>query len=342
MDYQPLASAPEADLKQRVPATIGIVVIGRNEGARLLKCLDVLSELRERVIYVDSGSTDGSAEKAGGSGVHVLALDACTPFTAARARNEGFKRLRELVPAVTLVQFVDGDCELLNGWLEKAATFLEQNSEVGAVCGRLRERYPERTIYNMLCDCEWDAPVGDAKACGGIAMMRVSAFESVNGFRSDLIAGEEPELCVRMRGQGWRIRRLGEDMALHDAAMSRFGQWWRRTLRGGYAFAQGVALHGASPERCGVRESRSAWLWGLGMPVGIVTLSAWLGAWAIGLWLIYPLQVIRLAARGGRSARDNWWRAGFLVLGKFPEMLGQLKFLYHRYLGVRPRPIEYK
>ena len=164
----------------------------------------------------------------------------------------------------------------------------------------------------------------------------------MNGYRPDLIAGEEPELCVRLRSAGWRIWRLDLEITLHDAAMTRIGQWWMRALRGGYAYAQGADLHGAPPESHGVRESRSAWFWGLGIPLGALGSATWLGAWAFVLLLVYPLQVIRLALRGARSARENWWRAVFLVMGKFPEVLGQVRFLYHRYLGGKPRLIEYK
>lgn len=321
---------------------IGVVVIGRNEGERLKKCLDSVVGITGRVVYVDSGSEDSSVEIARAIGVEVARLDMRFPFSAARARNEGFRRLRKLGPDLAYVQFVDGDCEVVAGWLEKADAFLDAHHDVAVVCGRLRERYPERSIYNMLCDIEWDTPVGEAKTCGGNAMMRVDVFENVQGYRDDLIAGEEPELCVRLRASGGRIWRLGEEMALHDAAMSHFGQWWKRTLRGGYAFAQGADLHGAPPERLGVRESRSAWFWGLGIPVGVFGLALWWGVWALVLLLIYPLQIVRLAARGGRSARENWWRAGSLVLGKFAEMFGQMKFLFHRHLGGRSRLIEYK
>lgn len=327
---------------REIVSKFGVVVIGRNEGERLEKCLDSVIGLAGRVIYVDSGSTDGSVAMARAKGVVVVDLDMSIPFTAARARNEGFRRLRALAPDLAYVQFVDGDCEVTDGWLGKAATFLDHRKDVAVVCGRLREKYPARTIYNMLCDIEWDTPVGDAKGCGGIAMMRVGAFESVQGFRVDLIAGEEPELCVRLRASGWRIWRLGDEMALHDAAMTRFGQWWTRTVRGGYAFAAGAHLHGAPPERYGVRESLSAWFWGLGIPLGVFGLTWCLGVWALFLMLVYPFQVVRLATRGERSPRENWWRAAFLVLGKFPEMLGQAKFFFQKSLGGQTRLMEYK
>src|SRR5512139_2136631 len=190
------------------PSRVGVVIIGRNEGERLVRCLRSLASEQNQLVYVDSGSTDDSVNTARSRGADVVALDMTVPFTAARARNEGFKRMRKLYPQAEYVQFLDGDCELSPAWLEKAASFLDLNLSVAAVCGRRRERWPERTVYNMLCDIEWDTPIGEAKACGGDVLMRVDAFEEVHGFRPDLIAGEEPELCVRLRASGWKIWRL--------------------------------------------------------------------------------------------------------------------------------------
>jgi GT2 family glycosyltransferase len=321
---------------------IGVVVIGRNEGLRLERCLASLEGVADKVVYVDSGSVDGSVHRARQRGVEVLALDMTQPFTAARARNEGFARLQRVLPAMRYVQFVDGDCEVAAAWLPRAYAFLQSQPMVAVVCGRRRERFPQRSVYNLLCDLEWDTPVGEARACGGDALMRADAFAAVSGYRASLIAGEEPELCVRLRAAGWKIWRLAEEMTLHDAAMTRFGQWWQRSLRAGYAFAEGALLHGAAPERHWLRESRRAWFWGLGVPLAIVALSAVLGGWGLWLLLIYPLQVARLARRGSRSTRENWLQAIFLVLGKFPEMLGQVKFLLNRFGAGKTVLIEYK
>ncbi|MGN8261795.1 glycosyltransferase [Pseudomonas sp. SMSB3] len=321
---------------------IGVVVIGRNEGQRLERCLRSLLGRADQLVYVDSGSTDGSVQLAHALGVEVLALDMTLPFTAARARNEGFTCLQGVCAGVRHVQFVDGDCEVDPAWLSKAQAFLDQHPQVAVVCGRRRERFPERSVYNLLCDLEWDTPIGETKSCGGDALMRVDAFMAVSGFRPDLIAGEEPEMCVRLRARGWKIWRLAEEMTLHDAAITRFGQWWRRSLRAGYAYAEGAYLHGATPERHWLRESRRAWLWGLNLPLAILVVSLVSGGWGLWLLLIYPLQVVRLARRGTRSARENWWQAIFLVLGKFPEMLGQARFLLNRRAAGKPMLIEYK
>jgi len=323
-------------------STVGVVIIGRNEGDRLKRCLKSVHEIADKLIYVDSGSTDGSVDLARSLGAIIIDLDISVPFTAARARNAGFHYLIETKPVVDYVQFIDGDCELNNGWLTKASAFLDENSSVAMVCGRLRERFPEHSIYNQLCDIEWDTPAGETKACGGIAMARADALQKVNGYLESLIAGEEPELCVRLRQAEWIVWRLDYDMAWHDAAMSKFGQWWRRMVRGGYAFAEGTNLHGNSPERHWVTESRRAWVWGLVIPFIVVVSAAIFGVKGLVLLALYPAQVIRLALRGNRSPQENWLHAFFLVLGKFPEVQGQLTFWLNRLFNTRNKIIEYK
>lgn len=318
---------------------VSVVIIGRNEGDRLVRCL---ASLTSQLVYVDSGSTDNSITAATYAGAEVVVLDMTVPFTAARARNEGFSQMKELYPQTEYVQFVDGDCEVSPGWLNSAVSFLDANPGVAAVCGRRRERFPEKSVYNMLCDMEWDSPIGETKACGGDVLMRVDAFENVHGFRPDLIAGEEPELCVRLRASGWKIWRLDQEMTMHDAAITRFWQWWKRTRRCGYAYAEGAHLHGDPPERHRVAESRRVWIWGLAIPLAVICLIVVFGVWGMALLLVYPVQIIRLALRGSQSVKRSWWHALFLVLGKFPEAIGQLNFLYNRLVGKTARLIEYK
>jgi GT2 family glycosyltransferase len=321
---------------------IAIVVIGRNEGERLLKWLSSVRRQVSCLIYVDSGSTDGSAQVAERLGAHVICLDKVRPFTAARARNEGFTAVQALSPELSFIQFVDGDCELVEGWLETAMQFMHQRLDVGAVCGRRRERFPEVSIYNWLCDREWDGPVGDVRAFGGDVMIRASAFEAVGGYREDVIAAEDDELSVRLRASGWHIWRLQSEMTLHDASMKHFSQWWRRALRCGYAFAQGAYLHGAPPECYFVWESRRARLWGLWLPLGCLVASLFLYPLGLAAWLIYPLQVLRQTARNTGTLSQRITISFFQVTARFPEALGQIKFKRDYFLGRRGRLIEYK
>jgi len=309
----------------------GVVVIGRNEGERLARCFDSLEVAAGAIVYVDSGSTDGSVEMARTRAVQVVALDLSVPFTAARARNAGVQRLLQLVPEVDRVQFVDGDCEMIDGWFDAANRCLDENAQIACVCGRLRERFPERSIYNRLCDFEWERPPGDTDACGGIAMMRVSVLNEVDGFREDMVAGEEPELCQRIRQQGWKVHRLPVAMAWHDAAMLRFGQWWKRSKRAGFSYAQRISLLGSTTERGLARQALRTWLWAALVPVIIFLCVALAGPVALILTLVYPIQILRIALGMEQTLRIRLERAFFIMLGKFPELLGQLQFwLGHR------------
>ena len=321
---------------------IGIVIIGRNEGERLIRCIQSLHQHIVQAVYVDSASTDGSLEAAKKLGAHTLALDMLKPFTAARARNAGFAELLKLFPETEFVQFVDGDCEVLNGWLEVATTFLQNNPQIAVVSGVLNERFPDKTIYNTLCDLEWKMPIGEVKASGGNALIRVSAFKQVDGYLSTLIAGEEPEMCVRLRKKGWKIWHLANQMMLHDAEMTQFKQWWRRTMRAGYAYAEGAYLHGAAPEYHWVAESKRAWLWGFFIPLIILILAILKPVWAILLLLVYPLQWFRLSLKSQQPFKIASLQALFLTIGKFAELAGQCKFIWHRYHHKQSQIIEYK
>jgi GT2 family glycosyltransferase len=320
---------------------VGVVVIGRNEGLRLQRSLDALPAGVRQVVYVDSGSTDDSVEQARRRGVDVVALDMGTPFTAARARNVGFRRLMELQPDLELVQFVDGDCELLPGWLAFASGALGAQPDVAVACGRLRERFRDASVYNRLCDLEWDGPVGDVFACGGNAMMRAGALRAAGGFTERLIGGEEPELCVRLRGQGHRVVRLGADMALHDAAMTRFGQWWKRAYRTGYATAELAGIH---PEVFR-RETRSLIGWGLVVPLLALGTALVTGGLGLVLLAAFPalwLKVLVHRLAGGAPLPDAALYATSCVVAKWPGVLGIARFHWDRARRRRATIIEYK
>ena len=319
---------------------VAAIAIGRNEGERFLRCLAALEGRADPIVYVDSGSTDGSVEAARAAGARVVELDLSTPFTAARARNAGLAALGPGAPA--LVQFVDGDCEIRPGWIDAASAHLAAHPKAVIVCGRLRERFPEATVYNRLCDAEWDTPVGRISASGGIFLGRTTALAEAGGFNPRLIAGEEPELCLRLRQAGWEIWRIDAEMALHDADMTRFGQWWTRARRAGHAAAEGAAMHGDTPERHGVAAQRRALAWGLVLPLGIL-LGALASPWALLGLLAYPAQVARLALRNGAGrSRFAWIHAFFLTLDKFPAAQGVLGYWAGRLTGKRRGLIEYK
>ena len=323
---------------------LGIVVIGRNEGERLLACLRSIGDAGV-VVYVDSGSTDGSPDAARGLGADVVALDMAKPFTAARARNEG---LAALPARIDLVQFVDGDCRLQPGWLDSAQAALAADPKLAAVFGRRREIHPEASRYNWLCDVEWDRPAGPALYFGGDVMIRREALTAAGGYPSEMIAGEEPDLSIRMRSRGWTIACLSHEMTLHDAAITRFGQYWKRALRGGHAYAELAHRHGGDYSgRC-----RRSLLWGAILP-GLMMLSlvsaavtGSLHVAGLGLILLAVLiaQAARILARQFRQRPfgDAITMATFLTVSKYAEAQGIFRFWLGRLGGRKSTIIEYK
>lgn len=329
-------------LVARAPARVGLVVIGRNEGARLLGCFASVHGYHA-VVYVDSGSTDGSPEAARSRGHQVVELDMSQPFSAARARNAGFFALER--QELDFVQFVDGDCEFEAGWLETAVRALQDDHSLAVVAGRRRERYRERTVFNVLCDIEWDTPIGFADAVGGDFLARVDAIERARGFDPTVIAGEEPELCLRLREAGWKIRRLDAAMTIHDAAMTRPSEWWRRARRAGYAYALVSHLHRSSPLRIWVRPTRSALVYGLFYPLFVLSLAL---VWPLALLglLVYPLLALRIERRLKKERalpfRERAAYALSCVVAKFAEAGGVLRAARDLWLGRPRRIIEYK
>ena len=318
--------------------SVAAVAIGRNEGARLTACLSSLKGAVAPIVYVDSGSTDGSVAAARALGADVVELDLSVPFTAARARNAGLDRLRETAPDCRYVQFLDGDCTLAPGWIAEAHAVLEADDALAVVCGRRREKFPEASLWNRMIDAEWDTPVGAARACGGDALMRRAALDDVGGYRDDMIAGEEPEMCFRMRQKGWRILRIDAEMTAHDAGLTRFAQWWQRSRRAGHAYAEGAALHGTeSPERYNMREVIRAVAWGMLLPAVALLGAVFLTPWALALLLGWPVQVLRLKGSG-----NSWSGAFFLTLGKVAEAQGIMTYWWRRATGQSRRLIEYK
>lgn len=326
--------------------TVGVVAIGRNEGERLKRCLRSALDATDRVVYVDSGSTDDSCAFARSVGVEVVDLDTSVPFTAARARNAGIERLTERWTEVEYVQVVDGDCSFADGWFGTAKDHLDRHAKCAVVCGRRRERSPSDSVYNRLIDLEWDTPIGEAKACGGDALFRLAAFRGVGGYRASVIAGEEPELCQRLRRAGWSVYRIDAEMTLHDAAMYRFSQFWKRAKRAGHAYAEGAALHGKGPDRHGVRGTRSAIVWGIAIPLAGIAI-AW---WTFGLSLLmalglYVFQVWRIRAghiKRGRPTSDATLLGVFTMLAKPAQASGVLLYWRRRLLGQTATLIEYK
>lgn len=324
-----------------------MVVIGRNEGDRLLESLASVRG-QAPLVYVDSGSSDGSAARARGHADAVLELSPDRPFSAARARNEGHAFLRARQPTIEFVQFVDGDTRLAPGWLERAAEVLHGDPTIAAVAGRLEEEDAGASRYARLLRMEWAGEVGDTDACGGIAMYRCEAFERVAGFRPDLPAGEEPELCGRLRRAGHRIVRIDAPMGAHRGDIASFGVWWRRSVRAGEAAWECLRRGGPRWAAEDLRRVVSALLWGGVLPVAIVAGAVLLreaGSPAgsltvvlagVALFALQWLRIRRSRLNRGDPGRDATLYATYCLLAKPAEGIGILRAQARRAARVLP------
>jgi glycosyltransferase involved in cell wall biosynthesis len=330
------------------PDDVAAIAIGRNEGERLKRCLRSLEGQAAELIFVDSGSTDGSAAFAESIGVTVVELDMSKPFSMARARNAGAAKARERLPHVNFLQFVDGDCEVRPDWIPEARAFLEAHPDVVAVCGRRRERFPEASIYNAMCDIEWNTPVGEAKATGGDVLMRAEAFFAAEGFNEALIAGEEPELCFRLRQAGGNIHRIDQEMTLHDANIHRFGMWWKRNVRCGYGSSdvrhrwKGKMPADEIPFQSIVRSTP---IWSIGWLMFSILLAVFHPALIFvgaGVWGLQAVRIAQSVRHRTESVKVAAAYGFFTLIGKWAQWSGILKYHSDRRKGKVITLIEYK
>ncbi|HXJ23269.1 MAG TPA: glycosyltransferase family A protein [Polyangia bacterium] len=325
---------------------VGVVAIGRNEGERLRQCLASLPAGVRAAVYVDSGSEDDSVAHARSIGVEVIELDRSAPFSAARARNAGWQRLRERHPTLQAVFFVDGDCQIVPGFLEEAARVLHESPQLSAVCGWRRERHAKQTIYNTICDVEWRiGGAGDTALFGGDVLIRLSELARVAGYRDELIAGEDPDLSVRLRLGGGRLVRLDRVATIHDVAMTRFRQWWKRAVRCGHCYAQLGDVYGRIPELSFWRDARRSLFWGMVVPAVATSLALPSVGLSLGLFGAYPLEGLRIYQRSrqqGFTPRESAAWSASCVVGKLPESVGVLTYRLNKLRGRATVLIEYK
>ena len=330
-----------------IPA-LSIVIIGRNEGERLTRCLQSVGLTlgpagRAELIYVDSDSTDKSAEAAGNFGAQVIVLHGGIQ-TAARARNAGWQRA-----SATYILFLDGDTILNPHFVQTALNVLESDQGIAAVWGHRRELYPERTIYNRVLDLDWIYPAGNTDFCGGDVLMRRSVLVEVEGYDPGLPAGEEPELCRRLRARGYRIVHIDAPMTRHDLNMTRFSQYWRRAMRAGYAYAEVSNRFRGSADPMWLQESRrnvrSGSFWIAWLVVSFVLLA--FGSFWILPWFA-PLIALPLRSAWKARSRAPGQKGLLLLYGihsqlqQVPILVGQLRYFLDRHSGKQKTRIQYK
>lgn len=320
---------------------VAAVVIGRNESRRLSVTLPAIMAQVDRIIYVDSGSTDNSVTIAQNLGITVHNLDPNTPFSAARARKEGFEQLAKDGEIPEFVQFMDGDTRFLPDWITAGKAELQAHEHLGLVTGVQSEEFPDASVYNGLCDFEWHRDLGDIQTCGGNMMVRSSAYMEAGAFNPTVIAAEDDEMCIRLRKAGWTLRRIDVPMSFHDANMYRFSQWWRRAVRSGHGFAQVGYIH---PDFF-VAERKRVWMYGFVLPLLLLIglLDSWLFTeFIVLLYLLSYAKTVRGLMKANMPLGEAMHQSLFLSLSKFPNAKGFLQFHLRRIRRKAIEIIEYK
>jgi glycosyltransferase involved in cell wall biosynthesis len=327
---------------------LSIVIIGRNEGERLTRCLQSVNLARggegtTELIYVDSASTDGSPQVAADFGAQVIVLHGGIQ-TAARARNAGWQRA-----SAPYILFLDGDTLLHPQFIQTASKALESDPSIAAVWGHRRELHPERSIYNRVLDLDWIYPAGDTDFCGGDVLMRRTALARVEGYDPGLIAGEEPELCRRLRALGSRIVHIDAPMTRHDLNMTRFSQYWRRAMRAGYAYSEVSSRFQGTADPMWSQESRGnvrrGGFWIAWLVAGLVLMilrSVWILPW-LAVLIALPLRSAWKARSRAPGQKTLLLLYGFhSQLQQIPILIGQLRYFLNRHAGKQRTRIEYK
>jgi cellulose synthase/poly-beta-1,6-N-acetylglucosamine synthase-like glycosyltransferase len=332
-DAQSAQTSERDDLSSKT--RVGIVLIGRNEAQRLGRVVGAACEQADCVVYVDSNSTDNSRELAASLGASVVHLTS-GPYTPSRGRQVGFEEILRQNPDLPYVQFVDGDCVLAPGWIERAYQYIEANPRVGAVFGRRREENCAESFYSRLMDIDWDHPAGDVANFGGDSLIRAAAVRQAGGWSANTINAEDIDLSFRVRAQGWTIVRLAEEMTRHDVRMTLFAEYWRRSVRAGYGFAEVGWRYRHGPGKLLLRRMASAVLYGFLLPIlAVVFAFVW---WPISalIALLYARSLVVMtlwSRRRGASWRTSLAYADLNMVCKVAAFLGVARYLRDRAVG---------
>ena len=218
---------------------LSVILISKNQAWNVRRMIE--SVQREtahlancEILLVDSASSDGTTEIARDFPIGVIRLRDSQALTPAAGRYIGFKNTRG-----AFVLFLDGDMELCPFWLKKALANMKNRPEIAAITGE-RIDLPVATRPQDKPDLqkiEHD-PGTLVEKGGGAALYRRQVLEKIGQFNPFLCSDEEPELCLRIRHNGYQILELEQTIVFHysdpaDKLATKFARRKRNLYLGG-------------------------------------------------------------------------------------------------------------
>jgi glycosyltransferase involved in cell wall biosynthesis len=311
---------------------LSVVLISRNQAwsiRRLIESVLVGTSCvsSKEIILVDSASTDETVELAKRYPVTIFRLKFGQRLSPAIGRYVGYRQTQG-----EFVLFLDGDMELLQGWLEPALNFMRTTPRVGLVMSTSvtnLHRTAAQQSAASLEDMSFTPPRESSRvpfAAGGAALYRHSVLEQVGSFNPYLYSEEEPELCLRIRGAGYSVSLFNQPIVLHydDAPVALSDVLSRRRRNFHLGMGQGARYH--FPRTLFWRWIKERW-WG---PAAALLVAAglgsaflgvlmrdfmWFGLWILGLCFLTAFLAVRKhSLRAALVAAFNWFvmAEGFL------------------------------
>lgn len=299
---------------------ISVIIPVRNDAARLAVCLRSLREQlypsqRWELIVVDNGSTDTSREVARQWGATVL----CFPgLTVGALRNRGVA-----ASSGDILAFVDADHELPPDWLHHGLAALEAEegvAAVGAPCD-----VPMHATWVQRC---WG--VHRLRRRGrhitrwlgaGNLFVRREAFVRAGGFREDLVAAEDVDLCLRLTQKAGKVVCDPAIVNRHHGEPATLWQFIRKEYWRGSSGLRAFVAQGMPPAELPTLLYPSYHLLGAIIAVGgtaaaAVGVLSWMAVAALLGLLVAPALLLGLKTS---------WQAGRPV---FALPLALLYFVY--------------
>jgi glycosyltransferase involved in cell wall biosynthesis len=283
--------------------SVAVIIPVKNDAKRLIVCLNSLPwSAISQVVVVDNGSTDESLAVAQSAGCLTACLDSAL---VGALRNHGVS-----LTQADVIAFVDSDHEVSHDWIQKGCEGLADSSVVGvgAYC------LPPRT--STWVQSAWaihrlrgESPREVDWLGAGNLFVRRADFLKVDGFREDLVASEDVDLCHRLKETlGGKIICDQQICNIHHGEPKTISAFFRKELWRGSSglkawVAQGFPL-------CDLPSF--LWpLWHLCTIVlflaGLISLAifgntiSWL---ALGFGMLAPLPSILLAIKTCFSAKE--------------------------------------